>query len=217
MLELSDQRGVIEKLYVDQGYTIVGVDEVGRGCIAGDVYGGAVVLDYKKLYELPEDKRELIKDSKKLSARQRESICGLIKEVSRSCAVASASVEEIFDLGIVDAVMLAMRRAMRKLDVDFNFLLIDGKQALKECSIQQRAVVKGDYLCYCIAAASILAKVTRDEYMHNQASFFPGYGFESHVGYGTKQHITQINKLGVTPIHRRNFEPITSYVKEHNL
>ena len=93
----------------------------------------------------------------------------------------------------------------------------DGKQALKECPIEQRAVVKGDYLCYCIAAASILAKVTRDKYMHEQANFYPGYGFESHVGYGTKKHIEKIDEIGICPIHRRNFEPITSYVREHNL
>ena len=182
MLDQKEQRGMIEKLYIDQGYTLVGVDDVGRGCIAGDVYAGAVILDYKKLYELPDDRRELIKDSKKLSAHQRENICGLIKEVSLASAVAPASVEEIFDLGIVDAVMLAMRRALKQLNVEFNFLLIDGKQKLKDCPVDQLAVVKGDYLCYSIAAASILAKVTRDKYMHEQANFYPGYGFESHVG-----------------------------------
>ena len=216
-MEFKDQRGLIEKLYIDQGYTIVGVDEVGRGCIAGDVYAGAVVLDYKKLYELDENQRELIKDSKKLSANQREKICSLIHQVSRSYAVASASVEEIFDLGIVDAVMLAMRRAMKKLDVEYNFLLIDGKQPLKNCPIKQLAVIKGDYLCYSVAAASILAKVQRDKYMHNQANFYPGYGFESHVGYGTKKHMEKIREIGISPIHRRNFEPITSYIREHNL
>lgn len=210
---MFEKRGQIERFYIDQGYTLVGVDEVGRGCIAGDVYAGAVILDYTKLFTLPDDQKELIKDSKKLSAKQREKASTIIEEVSLSTAVASASVQEIFDLGIVEALMLAMRRALNKLSVSFNFLLIDGKQQLRDCPCSnQLAVIKGDYYCYCIAAASILAKITRDKYMHDQANLFPNYGFESHVGYGTKKHIEKIKELGVCSIHRRNFEPVSSFI-----
>ena len=209
----KSERGLIESQYLNQGYTIVGVDEVGRGCIAGDVYAGAVVLDYAKLDALSAKDKDLIRDSKQLSPLQRLKAKDLISQISISQAVASASVTEIFELGIVDAVMLAMRKALSKLSCSYSFLLIDGKQKLKGCTCQQLAVVKGDYLCYCIAAASIIAKVERDNYMHSLASSFPEYGFETHVGYGTRKHIESIRILGVTPIHRQNFEPISSILK----
>jgi len=118
---------------------------------------------------------------------------------------------EIDDLGIVAATFLAMRRAIAACNRPIDMLLIDGKWPIPHYGGQQQAVIKGDFLCYSIAAASILAKEVRDSFMQEQAGLFPAYGFESHVGYGTKRHLAMIERNGICPLHRISFVPIKSY------
>lgn len=203
-------RGAIEQFLIKNGSNhLIGVDEVGRGCIAGPVHAAAVCLDYEALAKLPEKTKALIRDSKKLSAKQRQSIIKTLDSICISYSVGCASVEEIESLGIVTATFTAMHRAINDLGAfDNRFLLIDGRDELRDYVGSQLNVIKGDSLCYCIAAASIFAKVARDSFMQDQASVYPGYGFEKHVGYGTAAHISHLKELGVTSLHRKNFAPI---------
>ena len=210
---LNLKKGEIENFYLNKGYTIVGVDEVGRGCIAGDVYVGAVVCNYDKLYKLSDTQKELIKDSKQLSAKKRVEAIPVIKDIADSYAISSATIEEIEKYGIVNAIFIAFKKALSSINMNYDLVMVDGKQKIKDLDKNQVTVVKGDSLCYCIAAASILAKVTRDSYMKEQAKIYPNYGFEKHVGYGTKYHIEQLKKWGVSSIHRKNFEPVSSMIK----
>lgn len=189
---------------------IAGVDEVGRGCLAGPVYAGCTILDYAKLTRLKASQRSLIRDSKTLTRAQREEAEGIIHRISVFHAVASASVLEINEYGIVEACFLAMRRALSIFSPreKIAMLLVDGRAKLREWSGMQQAIIKGDDLCYCIASASILAKLERDRHMIQEGAKFPQYGFERHVGYATAEHRKAILKEGVLPIHRRNFAPI---------
>ncbi len=205
-------RGELEQRLIAEGYSIVGVDEVGRGCIAGPVFAACAALDYEGLAKLPEKQRSLIRDSKTLSAKQRASIIPAILQVTRESYIAMASSEEIDVLGIVPATFKAMRRAIKQCNQNYSMLLIDGNQKLPGYLGEQSQVIGGDGLCYAIAAASILAKEARDRYMEEQATKFPEYGFELHVGYGTKVHLAQLEKLGACPIHRRSFAPIRNMI-----
>ncbi|NRA45835.1 MAG: ribonuclease HII [Oligoflexales bacterium] len=204
-------KGEVEYHLLQKQQTLAGLDEVGRGCLAGPVYAAAVILDYDALVGLPAKVREKIRDSKKLSKKQRAEMISVIKEISQSWAVAFASVAEIEHLGIVGATFLAMRRSLKELSKPFDCLLIDGNRPLDGYDGEQKTIVKGDQLCYCIAAASILAKESRDQFMREQAETFPSYGFESHVGYGTKAHIEAVKKNGACSLHRRNFAPIRDF------
>jgi ribonuclease HII len=209
------KRGDLERAALARGMQLVGVDEVGRGCIAGPVVAAAVALDYEKLFLLPAETLALIRDSKTLSPRQRRLIIPVIHTVANGQATASASVEEIETLGILQATFVAMRRALDCLDGAFDSILVDGNQKIPGLEvlkrpIVQQTVVKGDHWCYAIAAASIFAKETRDEFMRKLAIDLPGYGFEKHVGYGTREHIENIKTQGITPWHRRGFEPVRS-------
>jgi ribonuclease HII len=206
---VHEERGKIERELLESGITnIVGVDEVGRGCIAGPVFAAAAVLDYNKLFALPPEQLALIRDSKTLSAKQRSSLIPIIKEVALDIKISGSSVETIEQHGIVRALSYAMHKALKNLTCDYDFLLIDGKQKLQNFNKEQRAVVKGDNFCYCIAAASIIAKEARDNYMREQSLTYPVYGFEKHVGYGTGLHIQMLKEHGICPLHRRNFAPI---------
>lgn len=209
------RRGSIEKDLHKQGLSVVGVDEVGKGCLAGPVFASATILDFKALFALPAKQRALIRDSKTLSASQRETLIPLIHKISLSHATAKAEVIEIEQLGLQRATFLAMRRALHSLPSNFDFLLIDGKQKLPQLSqepFRQQAVIKGDNLCYCIAAASILAKVARDQFMHKLAIKYPEYGFETHVGYATGRHREALKRFGACPIHRKNFAPVREQI-----
>lgn len=208
------ERGKIEKKLLSQGYSLVGVDEVGRGCIAGPVFAACVALDYEELERLSDGQRHLIRDSKKLSAAQRAGILPTIRQISREAYIAMADVREIETLGIVPATFKAMRRALKLCEQPYSMLLIDGNQPLANYYGEQTQVIGGDQLCYAIAAASILAKEARDTYMQQQAQKYPEYGFESHVGYGTKAHIESIHKIGICPLHRKNFAPIKHMVNQ---
>jgi ribonuclease HII len=176
---------------------VCGVDEAGRGPLAGPVYAAAVVLPQPCGIEG-------LRDSKALTERQRERLFGQITRLALSYAVASASEEEIERVNILQASLLAMRRAVASLAVTPDLLLVDGSQA-GGFPLPARAVVKGDRLHPCISAASVLAKVTRDAHMREAARLYPGYGFERHKGYGTKAHYAALAALGPCPIHRRSF------------
>lgn len=179
---------------------IAGVDEAGRGPLAGPVVAAAVILP--QTYQL-----ERLDDSKKLTVRQRERLFVAIKDQASSYAIAHASEAEIDELNILHASMLAMQRAVNQLSLTPDLALIDGNR-VPELTVPAKAMVGGDGLESCISAASILAKVTRDRIMAEHAITYPGYGFETNQGYPTQAHRDAITKLGVTPIHRRTFGPV---------
>jgi len=202
--------GKIERQLIDvEGIReIIGVDEVGRGCIAGPVYAACVALDYDKLWRLKRDERKIIRDSKLLSDDQRRAAVPLIRSIAIEAYVGIADTSEVESIGILQACFLAMARAIAECKHTYRMLLMDGKLKHPDYEGEQRAIVSGDNLCFSIAAASILAKVERDTYMREQSKLYPGYGFESHVGYGTKFHLESLKTLGVCDLHRKNFAPI---------
>jgi ribonuclease HII len=188
----------------NDGVLVAGIDEAGRGPWAGPVVAAAVILD---MSTLPSDLAACIDDSKALTRAEREEIF----EALKSCAVigiARADVEEIDAINILQASLKAMRRAVRRLPTRPTFALVDGnvRPRLSKCKV--RTVVGGDALCLSIAAASIVAKVTRDRLMRWHARRHKGYGWETNVGYGTRQHRLALDELGLTPLHRRSFRPI---------
>lgn len=184
------------------GYRCVcGIDEAGRGPLAGPVVAAAVVLP--EGYELPG-----LNDSKKLTAKKRDALYEhLMADDSVLKCVAEASVQEIDELNILRATHLAMARAAQEIAPAVDFCLIDGL-AVPNFPLPSQNMVKGDARCLSIAAASVLAKVTRDRYMEQLAKEFPQYGFERHAGYGTKAHLEAIRTYGVTIHHRRSFAPV---------
>ena len=207
-------RGDIERELSGRGLRLAGVDEVGRGCLAGPVHAACAVLDYDALAAL--EAREpklhaLIRDSKTLSGKQRALIVPTIMGVVKRSAVASASVSEIETFGIGNAIFLAMRRALEQCVGDYDMALVDGNRPIVDFAIPQQTVVSGDALCFSIAAASILAKEARDTLMREEGKAHSAYGFEDHVGYGTKAHIEAIERHGICRLHRRNFAPITDH------
>ncbi len=180
---------------------IAGVDEVGRGPLAGPVLAAAVILDTTRPIEG-------LADSKLLTSKKREALCDLIKNNCIAWSIGSASVAEIDRLNILQATLLAMQRAIHDLSVTPDHIQVDGL-FLPQVKYSMEAVVGGDRLIAAISAASIVAKVTRDQQMVEYDSIYPGYGFAKHKGYGTNQHLTALKQLGVTPIHRRSFAPVT--------
>lgn len=210
---MFDKKGELEAYCLSKEKFAVGIDEVGRGCIAGPVVAAAVILDYEKLFALDEKTLDLIRDSKTLSAKQRDKILPIIEDIALTYAVAESSVEEVESLGILQATFNAMKKAIDQLTHPFDIILTDGNQCIPGLKTPQKAIIKGDSLVYAIAAASILAKQTRDKFMHDLASSYPEYGFEAHVGYGTKKHMDALNAFGVTPIHRKNFAPVRRLVE----
>ena len=181
-----------------EGYALIcGVDEAGRGPLAGPVCAAAVILP-------PDAELPGLNDSKKLSEKKRELLFPLIQEQAVAWSVAFASVEEIEELNILRATFLAMNRAIAGLDPKPDLALIDGNQN-REIAMPSRTVIHGDARCACIAAASILAKVSRDRLMKELALKYPQYGFEKHKGYGTKAHYAALREYGPCPIHRRSF------------
>ena len=176
---------------------ICGVDEAGRGPLAGPVCAAAVILP--EHLQIPG-----LNDSKKLSDKKRRDLFPIIKEQAIAYGIAFATVEEIDEINILQATFLAMERAVAQLNGQADFALIDGNREPK-LDIESMAVVKGDSRSASIAAASILAKVTRDDYIEELASRYPQYGFEVHKGYGTKRHYQAIEQFGMCPAHRRSF------------
>lgn len=209
----KEEKGALEKLAYEKNIKILGVDEVGRGCLAGSVYAACVVLDLRKLFTLNDKERNLIRDSKKLSSKQREEAKEIIKKISLHESIGISSEREIEKYGILEATFIAMTRAIQGIKSPVDKIYIDGNQTIPGLEkIPQEAIIKGDSLSYTIAAASIIAKEARDLYMQKQALAYPGYGFENHVGYGTKAHLEALEKLGITALHRKNFAPIRDMI-----
>ena len=182
---------------------IAGVDEAGRGPLAGPVVAGAVVISPDARLPWLAD----VRDSKQLSSGQREALFGRIEESGMARAYGIVSSEDVDSLGIVPATRKAMLRAIRGLPETPGFLLIDAVE-LSESGIPYKAIVKGDSKCLSIAAASIVAKVTRDRLMAEEDARYPGYGFAFHKGYPTPAHLERLRSLGPCPIHRRSFAPV---------
>ena len=183
--------------------TAAGVDEAGRGALAGEVYAAAVILN-------PDDHIDGLRDSKKLSPKRRSDLCIQIKQRSLAWSISFASVEEIDKLNILNATLLAMERAIAGLDILPEIALVDGNKAPSLKGIEVFTIIKGDQKEPCISAASIIAKVARDERLMVLDHIYPKWGFKRHKGYGTKIHIEAIKKYGITPLHRKSFEPIKS-------
>ena len=186
--------------------TIAGVDEAGRGPLAGPVVAAAVILH-------PDHPIEGLRDSKKLSARRRERLAVEIRERALAFAVASASVEEIDRLNILRATLLAMTRAIEGLDPRPRHVRIDGNRAPRLDGMRVETVIGGDDQDPAIAAASILAKTVRGSLMLQYAEQFPAYGFERHMGYGTAVHMAALREHGPCEIHRRSFAPVARVIK----
>jgi ribonuclease HII len=196
-----------DREWLDAGSTariLAGTDEVGRGPLAGDVVAAAVILN-------PNRPIPGLADSKKLSEKQRRRCYELIIANSLAYAVARASVAEIDRFNILQASLLAMRRAVEGLALQPEFVFVDGNRCPR-WQYASRAVVKGDSLVAAIAAASVLAKVTRDQEMVEFEAKFPGYGFAQHKGYPTRQHLAALETLGPCEIHRRSFAPVAKLI-----
>jgi ribonuclease HII len=200
-----------EKKYWEQGRkAIVGIDEAGRGPLAGPVVAGAVAVFPEIIEEIVKDPVfKLVRDSKTLSFRQREQVYHLVT-TSFPFGVGWSSVETIDRINILQAAFLAMKKAVfdlkRKLKVDIDLLLIDGQQPIPNISMRQENIANGDKFVFSIAAASIVAKVTRDQIMMELHEKFPQYGFARHKGYGTKLHFEMIAKHGPCEVHRKSFK-----------
>jgi ribonuclease HII len=203
----SARKGYLETLLVGKNLSIVGVDEVGRGCLAGPVFAACFVMDFDLLRKVPKKTRTLIRDSKQLSPDQRTEISEVLQDLG-DYAVGSSSSQEIDVLGIVPATFLAMKRALKAWGGTFDVMLIDGTHPIPDFDTWQLPIVRGDGLCFSIAAASIMAKVQRDAFMQKMSAQYPDYGFESNVGYGTRLHMEAIKSQGVCPLHRKSFAPI---------
>ncbi len=185
---------------------VAGIDEAGRGPLAGPVFAAAVILDRERT---PRKIARAIDDSKKLNAETREELSGWILANAVTSAVAQASVEEIDRINILQASLLAMTRAVMGLAVAPAYALIDGDKLPRQLACPARAVIGGDGLSLSIAAASILAKVARDRHMAELDRRYPGYGWAHNAGYATPEHRTALLHLGATPEHRRSFSPVS--------
>jgi len=179
---------------------IAGVDEVGRGCLAGPVFAAAVILNAN--INIKD-----IKDSKKIAFNKRILLSEYIKKNS-IYAIGTASVEEINKINILNASLLSMKRALDKLKYKPSIAYIDGIYAPKNLKIEYKTFIRGDEKITCISAASIIAKVSRDLFMINLAKNYPGYLWQKNFGYGTKEHLVALKKYGITPHHRKKFKPI---------
>lgn len=196
----------IEKGLHDKGYkTIAGVDEAGRGPLAGPVFAAAVIMDMD--FYIPD-----IKDSKKLSEKKREEMYNYITQNAVAYSVCCVSEQEIDKINILNATHKAMVAAVEQLSIKPDYVLIDGNSVKGMC-LPHECIVKGDDKCFSIAAASILAKVSRDRFIKEYDRVYPQYHFAKHKGYGTKEHIAAIIQYGLCPVHRKTFTK--KFVKEH--
>ena len=192
-----------EKEALAKGYkSVCGVDEAGRGPLAGPVCAAAVILPEGVIIEG-------VNDSKKLSEKKRDSLFDVIREQALSYSIAYATVDEIEEINILNATMLAMRRAIDGLDIKADYAMIDGNK-IPPIDIDAECIVKGDAKSMSIACASILAKVSRDRLLYKYAEEYPMYGFDKHKGYGTKVHREAILKYGPCPYHRKSILPKNS-------
>ena len=213
-IEQSEKSRIIpsfksERLLFTRGFQyIAGIDEVGRGSLAGPVVAAAVILPMKRKLE----NLKGVRDSKELTPAKREYLNKLIQEVAIDIGVGVISPQIIDAINILNATRLAMHEAVQKLSHQPDYLLVDG-MALPGILIAQQAIIRGDKSCLSIACASIVAKVTRDHMMTELSNTYPDYGFQQHKGYGTRSHLECINKLGPTPVHRYSFSPVRNMAK----
>jgi len=184
---------------------IVGIDEVGRGCWAGPVVAGAVLLPEPNT--IPG-----LKDSKKLSKKQREKLDAEIRVGAASYGIGWVSAEELDEIGLTAAVGLAMHRALEQVRGNYSKIVVDGNYNYLADNPQAETLVGADNLVPAVSAASIIAKVARDRFMADAAVQYPGYGFEAHVGYGTAAHLLALKQQGLCILHRRSFKPIQAYI-----
>lgn len=187
--------------WAEKGQFVAGVDEVGRGPLAGPVVAAAVILD-------PNNPIEGLMDSKKITEKRREVLAKEIKEKALAWAIARVDVDVIDEINILQASLRAMAISVYDLSQQPDFVMIDGNKIPSEINIQAEAVIKGDDRVPCISAASIIAKVARDHEMIEMDTVYPGYGLAKHKGYPTKVHMEALQELGVTEIHRRSFGPV---------
>ena len=195
-----DPMTLIEDELRAAGRTVAGVDEAGRGCLAGPVAAGAVILD-------PGRPVRGLRDSKKLTEKRREELFEEIREKSAAWSVAMTGPGEIDRTNILQAALRAMEKAVEDLSVAPDFVLVDGNARIS-LAVEQRTVVGGDDRCASVAAASIVAKVTRDRLMKELETEYPGYGFSRHKGYPSKEHRESLRRLGPCPIHRKSFNGV---------
>lgn len=184
---------------------IAGVDEVGRGPLAGPVVAAAVILD-------PNRPIEGLKDSKKLSKKRREALAEIIKSQALAWAFGRAEASEIDEINILQASLLAMKRAVEALPIAPHKVLVDGNKC-PDLAYPTEAIIKGDQKIASISAASIIAKVSRDQEMCELDVIYPGYGFSQHSGYPTKQHLEALTKIGISPHHRMSFRPVADLIE----
>lgn len=193
-------------LFDEAGEVVCGVDEAGRGPLAGPVFAAAVILD-------PSKPIAGLRDSKKLSASRRDQLALLIQRDSLAWSIAQCSAAEIDELNILQATMLAMRRAIEGLSVVPTLALIDGNRC-PVTTVRTEAIIKGDDKVVEISAASILAKTARDTLLREMHTRYPQYGFDQHKGYPTALHLARLREYGVTPEHRRSFAPVRELLNE---
>ncbi len=189
-----------------RGRFIAGVDEVGRGPLAGPVVAAAVILD-------PAKPIDGLADSKKISEKRRQQLADEIRQKALAWSITRIEPEEIDRINILQASLRAMALSVAQLATPPDYVMIDGNRIPKEISIEAEAVVQGDNRVPCISAASIIAKVARDQEMVEMDAHYPGYGLASHKGYPTKVHLEAIRELGITPIHRRSFGPVKKIIE----
>lgn len=204
-----------ERLFRKGYKNIAGIDEAGRGPLAGPVVAAAVIFSKNKL--LNKLLEIGIRDSKLLSPKKREYLSELILEKCHAWSTGVVSEETIDEINILEASMLAMRKAVEKLEIKPDFLLIDGNHTIENYPVSQIAIPKADQHVFSVSAASVLAKVTRDKILVDLDKKYPAYGFAQHKGYGTKLHIEILKKVGPCKIHRRSFSPIKKLLSKFNL
>ena len=198
LLRLTEMKKIEEEFYEKKIELIGGIDEAGRGPLAGPVVVACVIM--------PKDSMiEGVNDSKKVSEKKREKLYEEITKTAISYEVGIINQKEIDNINILNATKLGLTTAIKGLKVKPEFILVDALTNIDTCKIPYRSIVKGDAKCYCIACASIIAKVTRDRIMRQWAEVYPQYGFEKHKGYGTAMHIQAIKEYGLCPLHRHSF------------
>ena len=203
MLDLN-----LENQLFKQGFPYVaGVDEAGRGPLAGPVVAACVIIDQN--FKIDTEDLAMITDSKKLSAKKREKLFAIIKDKTLAVEIGVINNNIIDKINILQASFLAMRQAIDKIKIKPDYVLVDGNQVIPQLKIKQTAIIDGDAKIFVIAAASIIAKVARDWIMHTMNDKYPSYGFSQHKGYGTKIHLEKIKEFGPCPIHRLSFAPFS--------
>ena len=201
MLDLKEEKKLFKKKYK----FVAGIDEAGRGPLAGPVVAVCVVIN--KDFKITKDLKE-IADSKKLTIKKREELFKSIQNSSFNIGVGICDHKIIDKINILQATFLAMKKAINSLEKKPDFILLDGNLKIPNINYEQRTIIKGDSVIFLIATASIIAKVTRDRIMKKMDEKYPNYFFKDHKGYGTKKHIEMIKKYGPCPIHRISFKPI---------